>query len=153
MQSKEKYPKETTPHAALILRSCGFVRGFRKGFPSPPKTRGIPAAPLSGKSAQTLRCSARHQGKRASQTDPAINTPMMCVICKLGMMIDDFASITLEFGETILVFKNVPAKVCNNCGEEYFEGNILASLFEQANSPINQSSKIQLRHFIKNELT
>ncbi|WP_269454755.1 MULTISPECIES: type II toxin-antitoxin system MqsA family antitoxin [Methylomonas] len=77
----------------------------------------------------------------------------MCVICKLGMMIDDFASITLEFGETILVFKNVPAKVCNNCGEEYFEDNILASLFEQANSPINQLSQIQLRHFIKNELT
>ncbi|WP_408953944.1 YgiT-type zinc finger protein [Methylomonas sp. DH-1] len=41
----------------------------------------------------------------------------MCVICKLGMMTDDFASITFEFGETVLVFKKVPAKVCNNCGE------------------------------------
>jgi len=37
--SKEKYPKETTPHAASILRSEGFDRGFSKGHPSPCEKR------------------------------------------------------------------------------------------------------------------
>jgi hypothetical protein len=37
--SKEKYPKETTPHAALILRSEGFERDFPKGLPSPCEKR------------------------------------------------------------------------------------------------------------------
>ncbi|MCQ8129739.1 type II toxin-antitoxin system MqsA family antitoxin [Methylomonas rivi] len=80
-----------------------------------------------------------------------MKTPMMCVICKLGMMTDDFASITFEFGETVLVFKNVPAKVCNNCGEEYFEDHIFASLLEQARSPMSQSSQFQIRRFLQNQ--
>jgi len=39
MQSKEKYPKEKTPHAACILRAEGFERGFPKGHPSPCEKR------------------------------------------------------------------------------------------------------------------
>jgi hypothetical protein len=37
--SKEKKPKEKTPHAAWILRSEGFERGFSKGHPSPCEKR------------------------------------------------------------------------------------------------------------------
>jgi hypothetical protein len=37
--AKEKYPKERPPHAALILRSEGFERGFSKGHPSPCEKR------------------------------------------------------------------------------------------------------------------
>ncbi|ANE56743.1 hypothetical protein [Methylomonas sp. DH-1] len=43
---KKSIQKKGGPDAALILRSEGFDEGFRKGFPSPPKTSGIPAAPL-----------------------------------------------------------------------------------------------------------
>ena len=80
--SKEKYPKTNPPGAdldALGARSASarmarVSRPPHAAFPCAPKalgegasqprrkTRGIPAAPLSGKSAQTLRCSARHQG-------------------------------------------------------------------------------------------
>jgi len=31
--AKRKYPKKRPPHAAYILRSEGFERGFRKGYP------------------------------------------------------------------------------------------------------------------------
>jgi hypothetical protein len=31
--AKRKYPKKKPPHAAFILRSEGFERGFRKGYP------------------------------------------------------------------------------------------------------------------------
>jgi hypothetical protein len=64
---KESIQRKGHPDAALILRAGGFERGFRKGFPSPPKTRGIPAAPLSGWSAQTLRCSVRHRGIKTTR--------------------------------------------------------------------------------------
>ncbi|WP_445370972.1 type II toxin-antitoxin system MqsA family antitoxin [Methylomonas sp. HW2-6] len=72
---------------------------------------------------------------------------MQCPICKFGFMIDALSNVSLDSGEAVLIFKNVPAKVCNNCGEEYFEGNITASILAQASSPLSQSSQFQVRRF------
>ncbi|WP_371928801.1 type II toxin-antitoxin system MqsA family antitoxin [Methylomonas aurea] len=72
---------------------------------------------------------------------------MRCPICKFGFMIDSLSNVTLDSGKAVLIFKNVPAKVCNNCGEEYFEGNITASILTQASSPLSQSSQFQVRRF------
>jgi len=39
-------------------------RVFGRAILGPPKTRGIPAAPLSGRSRQKLRCSGRNNGRK-----------------------------------------------------------------------------------------
>ena len=53
---------------------------------------------------------------------------MTCVICKHGETQAGHTTVTLERGQTVLVFRNVPAQVCANCGEAYVSEEITAQL-------------------------
>ena len=46
---------------------------------------------------------------------------MKCVICKTGEVKTGTTSFSVERGEMTLVLKRVPARVCNQCGEAYFD--------------------------------
>jgi YgiT-type zinc finger domain-containing protein len=46
---------------------------------------------------------------------------MKCVICRNGELAPGTATITRQIGGTTLVLKDVPALVCDNCGEEYLD--------------------------------
>ncbi|WFP49122.1 hypothetical protein PL263_13560 [Methylomonas sp. EFPC3] len=59
--------RKDTPDAACILRSEGFERGFRKGCPSPPKTSGIPAAPLRADPSKPFGARRGKRGKNPSR--------------------------------------------------------------------------------------
>ena len=60
---------------------------------------------------------------------------MKCVICKQGQTHDGLATVTLERGRTTVVIKDVPAEVCENCGEYYLSEEVtekVQNLAEQA---------------------
>jgi hypothetical protein len=66
--SKEKYPKETTPGCRFNPARHKFWQGLLEGASQPLQaTRCILASPLTGKSRQNFRCSARHNGNKYSQ--------------------------------------------------------------------------------------
>ena len=46
---------------------------------------------------------------------------MKCVICKHGETQPGTTTMTLEQDATTVVFKNVPAEVCQVCGEAYLD--------------------------------
>ena len=46
---------------------------------------------------------------------------MRCVICKGGEVKPGTTSFTIERGAMTLVLKEVPARVCAQCGEGYFD--------------------------------
>ena len=54
---------------------------------------------------------------------------MKCVICKHGETMDGFTSVTLEKNGATIVFQQVPALVCDNCGEKYIDSKVASSLF------------------------
>ena len=58
---KKRHPDAASSCAPELLNGV-----FGRGFQAPPKTRCIPASPLSGKSIQKLRCSARHNGNKTA---------------------------------------------------------------------------------------
>jgi len=72
---------------------------------------------------------------------------MKCPICKHGETINGTASMTLERDGATLIFKNVPAQICNNCGEEFFNENITASILDQAESAVNAGVEIDIRQY------
>jgi len=72
---------------------------------------------------------------------------MKCPICKHGDTISGTASITLERNAATLVFKDVPAQICNNCGEEYFTDSITQAIIKQAESAIAQGVQIDVRQY------
>ena len=61
---------------------------------------------------------------------------MKCAICKHGETAPGFATLTLTRDAMTLVVRDVPASVCNNCGEEYVDSDIAARLLETAEEAI-----------------
>ena len=46
---------------------------------------------------------------------------MKCVICKQGETRPEKTTVTLQRDDVTLVLRNVPADVCENCGEAYVD--------------------------------
>jgi len=50
---------------------------------------------------------------------------MRCIVCKTGTTAPGFATLTLTRGESVVVFRDVPASICSTCGEEYVESDVV----------------------------
>ena len=72
---------------------------------------------------------------------------MTCVICKTGVTRSGTTTITLERGKTTLVFKQVPAVVCDNCGEAYLDELTTQTLLEIAENAAQSGVQVEVRNF------
>ncbi len=72
---------------------------------------------------------------------------MKCVICKQGDTQAGTVTVTLERGKTTLVFKGVPAQVCENCGEAYVDDVTTAQLLEEAENALQAGVQVEVREF------
>ena len=72
---------------------------------------------------------------------------MKCVICKHGETKSGKVTVTLERGNLTLVIKSVPALVCENCGEEYLDEDISASLMETADGVAREGTQFDVREY------
>ena len=71
---------------------------------------------------------------------------MKCTICRNGMTETGYATVLLEKDSTTLVFKNVPAQICANCGEEYISSEINKAILSRAREELrSKCSVLQLR--------
>jgi YgiT-type zinc finger domain-containing protein len=73
---------------------------------------------------------------------------MKCVICKAGETAEGTATVTLERSGMTLVVKDVPAKVCDNCGEEYIEDAVSDRLIQQAEVAAGAGVQVDIRKFV-----
>ncbi|MBI4984620.1 MAG: type II toxin-antitoxin system MqsA family antitoxin [Rhodocyclales bacterium] len=72
---------------------------------------------------------------------------MKCPICKHGETRPGNASVTLERSGATLVFRDVPADICDNCGEVYHSGEITAALIQQAENAVSVGVEVDVRRF------
>lgn len=72
---------------------------------------------------------------------------MKCVVCKHGETKPGVATITLERDALTLVVKGVPAEVCENCGEEYFDEQTTRRLLETANKEADSGAQVEVRQY------
>ena len=72
---------------------------------------------------------------------------MKCVICKYGDTIKGNTTITLEKNSSTIVFKNVPAMVCDNCGEKYIDDKITRELLKNANDIVKSGAQVDIRNY------
>jgi YgiT-type zinc finger domain-containing protein len=72
---------------------------------------------------------------------------MKCVICKHGETKNGTTTITLERGSSTIVFKDVPAQICNNCGEKYVDSKITKELLKKANELVKNGTEVDIRKF------
>ena len=73
---------------------------------------------------------------------------MRCVICKQGDLQVGTATVMLERGAATLVVKNVPAQVCDNCGEEYVDEKVTAGLLAVAEEAVRAGVQVDIREYV-----
>jgi len=72
---------------------------------------------------------------------------MRCVICRQGETTAGETTVTLERDETVVVFRHVPAEVCDNCAEAYVDDSIARSLLQTAEEAAVSGVQVDIRHF------
>jgi len=72
---------------------------------------------------------------------------MKCAICRNGTTQDGYTTIVLERDQMTLVFKSIPAQICNNCGEEYISSAINQTIIRRANEEANKGVMLEMLKF------
>ena len=72
---------------------------------------------------------------------------MKCAICNYGETQSGFATIVLEKNGTTLLFRQVPAQICDTCGEEYVSSDTNQAMLERARAEMNKGVSLELLNF------
>jgi len=72
---------------------------------------------------------------------------MNCVICKQGSTNPGHVTVTLQRGTTTVIFKEVPADVCENCGEYYLSEEITEKLLKRAEEAVSKGAEVEILKF------
>jgi YgiT-type zinc finger domain-containing protein len=72
---------------------------------------------------------------------------MNCVICRNGTTHSGTVTVTLQRGDTTVILKQVPAEVCENCGEYYLASEITAQVLEKAESAVKRGAEVEILRF------
>jgi YgiT-type zinc finger domain-containing protein len=69
---------------------------------------------------------------------------MSCLTCKVGEPEPDYTTVTLERGGSVVVFKQVPAQICDNCGEKQIDAEVTRQLMTRAQDAIEKGAEVEI---------
>ena len=72
---------------------------------------------------------------------------MTCVICKHGNTKPGYTTVSLLRENTTVIFKEVPADICENCGEYYLSEEITGKLLERAEEAVKKGAEVEILRF------
>jgi len=73
---------------------------------------------------------------------------MKCVICKVGQTHPGKTTVTLERSGVTVVFKSVPAQVCENCAEAYVGADTSRQLLAAVEEASRVGVQVDVREFV-----
>ncbi len=72
---------------------------------------------------------------------------MNCVICKQGQTEPGQTTVTLQRGPTTVVIKDVPANICDNCGEYYLSDEVTEKVQNLAQNAFNHGVEVEVLRY------
>lgn len=72
---------------------------------------------------------------------------MKCVICKQGETHPGKVTVPLHRGEATVIFKDVPADVCENCGEYFLSEEVTEQLMQRAEEAVKKGAEVKILRF------
>jgi len=72
---------------------------------------------------------------------------MKCVICKQGQTHNGMTTVTLGRGQTTVVIKDVPAEICENCGEYYLSEEVTEKVHDLAEQAVQRGAEIEILRY------
>jgi YgiT-type zinc finger domain-containing protein len=73
---------------------------------------------------------------------------MRCVICKSGEVRAGTTTFSVERGQMTLVLKSVPARVCGQCGEAYFDETTTKHIEEIADRMQHAGVRVAVQDYV-----
>lgn len=65
-------------------------------------------------------------GTRSEEDRPRAGE--ICYFCGRGILEEKHVTVDFRWGEKLVIIENVPAKVCNECGERYFAAKVVRQM-------------------------
>ena len=69
---------------------------------------------------------------------------MTCLICKQGETNPGQATVTMQRGACTVIFKGVPAEVCENCAEYYISETVTQELLRRAETAVQNGAEVEI---------
>lgn len=67
------------------------------------------------------------RGRNASEKNCS-GTSETCYFCSRGIVEEKHVTVDFRWGEELVIIENVPAKVCNECGERYYAAKVVRQM-------------------------
>ncbi|MEI3433666.1 MAG: type II toxin-antitoxin system MqsA family antitoxin [Clostridia bacterium] len=74
---------------------------------------------------------------------------MECFMCK-GELIEKKVNYMVDLEKTIIIIKDVPAKVCDQCGEQYFDDETSQNIEKIVNKLKDLSTEVTIINYKEN---
>ena len=72
---------------------------------------------------------------------------MTCLLCKNGETRPGTVTVTLERGKTVVVVRDVPADVCENCGEYYLDSPVAQEVYQRAEAAVARNAEVEILRY------
>ena len=72
---------------------------------------------------------------------------MDCVICQQGETAPGHVTVTLERGGTVVVIRDVPAEVCENCGEHYLSETVTERVLAAGEDAVRKRTEVEVLRY------
>ncbi len=67
-----------------------------------------------------------------------------CPTCKNGTLKPGTTTVTLERAGALIIFKEVPVDVCDNCGAYFLSSETSNKLYVRATDAINKGAQVEI---------
>ena len=67
-----------------------------------------------------------------------------CPICNNGSLKPGTTTVTLERAGALIIFKQAPADVCNNCGAYFLSSETSNELYTRASDAISKGAQVEI---------
>ena len=72
---------------------------------------------------------------------------MKCTICKTGQTRLGVTTVTLQRGNTVVVIRDVPAEICENCGEYYLSEPTARRVYADADETAKRRVDVEILRY------
>ena len=72
---------------------------------------------------------------------------MKCPICKFGEMQAGFTQVVLTRGNATVIFRNVPAQICDDCGEYYLDEETAQDVYSHAEQCFSSGQEVAIMEY------
>jgi YgiT-type zinc finger domain-containing protein len=73
---------------------------------------------------------------------------MKCTICNNGDTSSGFTTVSLQRAETTIIIKQVPAEICENCGEYYLSDETTEIVLHLAEQSIRHGAEVEILRYV-----